>query len=83
MSTRAEERHDRDLIEGIVPEQDSRDETVRNIKELLKRPILAKEADGNPYETSSALREHANLADHKEHPYRKLVREFREARQNK
>ena len=73
---RPEERRDRDIDQA----RDAHEATVRNVRKYLKRPILAKEAGGSPYETSSALREHANLADHKEHPYRKLIREHREKR---
>ena len=74
--SKTEERHDRDIVRA----RDAHDATVRNIRKYLKWPVLAKEAGGSPYETSSALREHANLADHEEHPYRRLIRELREKR---
>jgi hypothetical protein len=77
------ERHDKDLCGGIVPKQDTRDETVRNIKEYLKRPITASAADDKILMTSGALRRHANLDAVPEHEYARLVREHREARGHK
>jgi hypothetical protein len=75
------QRHDRDLREGIIPKQDTRDETMRNIKEYLKRPILAKEADDKILMTSGALRRHADLDSIPEHPFMRQLRELREARE--
>ncbi len=70
------QRHDRDVLQA----RDAHDKTVRNIKEYLKRPILAKEANGKVPLHGDALRKHADLHNAPEHPYIKLVREHREAR---
>ena len=73
------QRHDRDLGTCV---QDTHDETVRNIKEYLKRPILAKEANGAIPLHGDALRRYADLGAIKEHEYAKLVREYREAKKS-
>ena len=76
MSTRPEERRDRDIVQV----RDTHDETVRNLKEYLKRPILAKEANGAVPLHGDALRKHADLENAPEHPFMKKLRELREAR---
>ena len=73
------QRHDRDLGTCV---QDNHDETVRNIKEYLRSPILAKEANGSIPLVGDALRRHANLSAIKESEYTKLVREHREAKKS-
>jgi hypothetical protein len=79
MSARAEERHDRDLAQVA----DSHEERMKRLKKHLSRPIEASEL-GDPIRlTTNALREHANIAAMKEHPYARLVREHREAREAK
>jgi hypothetical protein len=75
-----EQRHDRDLVQGIVPEQDAHDQKMRKLKEHLSRPILAREADDPLHLHGDALRRHANLDAIEEHPYVRQVREHREAR---
>jgi hypothetical protein len=82
MSARIEERHDRDLIEGIVPGQDMHDESLRKLREHLRRPITAGEASGEVRLNGNALRRHADLDRIKEHPYVRLVREYRDARES-
>jgi hypothetical protein len=74
------QRHDRDLCEGIVPGQDSRDEKLQKLKEYLSRTIKASEADDPLHLHGDALRRHADLDRAPEHPYAKLVREHREAK---
>jgi hypothetical protein len=82
-SSQFERRHDRDLREGIVPGQDSRDEQMRKLKEHLRRPITAAEANGKVPLHSGALRAYADLDAIPEHPFIKGLRELREARENK
>jgi len=77
-----EQRHDRDFGAEIITEDETREQMLKRIKAHLARPITAREASGNPYETSKALRAHAALEDHPEHPYRRLIRAHREAKAN-
>ena len=75
------QRHDRDFGPLVTKARDTHhDETVRAIKEYLKRPILAKEANGAVPLHGDALRKHANLDAVPEHPFARQLREIREAR---
>jgi len=76
------QRTDRDLSLGVVPEQkqDDRDETVRSIKEYLKRPILAGELNGKVPLHSGALRKYADLDSTPEHEMVVIRRRLREER---
>lgn len=67
------QRHDRDLDRV----QDAHDEKLRRLKAHLTRPIQAREADDPIRLNTSALREHARLADLEEHPRTRHLREKR------
>jgi hypothetical protein len=75
-SNTPEERRDRDL----TPVEDTHEERMKRLKRHLARPITGAEANDPIHLHGDALRRHANLDAMKEHPYARLVREHREAR---
>ena len=74
---RTEERLDRDIVR--VADSDS--EQLRSLREYLESPIKAKESKGKPHLHSGALRKYADLDSVPEHPFKRQLRELREARE--
>ena len=76
MNNKPEQRHGRDGVQV----QDTHDQKMQKLRQHLRRPITAAEANGQIHEHSGALRKYANLGDAPEHEFRRRLRELREAR---
>jgi hypothetical protein len=77
------QRHDRDLVQGVVPVADSDDQKLRKLHAHLSRPITAAEANGKVPLHGDALRRHADLANNAhEHPMVAIRRRLREERES-